>query len=1293
MGFNFDQSKRGQYRKKKTVGPYQQGAPNPPAPSTMHNAPKAPAPPAPSTMYNAPKAPAPPAPSTMHNAPASTADAVEERMGPYTQGVSSATGGTTAVGPYTQGAPTPTVDTTAVGPYTQGESIATGGTTAVGPYTQGVSTATGGTTLAVDANADAAAEAAAIAAAAEDDRKRKEAQKKQEEDAAAAAAAAAEDARRQQEAANLSEVMEAIRNNPMAFHGGANLLNYRTSGGLSLNELSQSTQDQMNTYLGGGEYAQLLATAQDKDPGTQLQRMRDEQRARDQAAEADAAARAKRESDAAAALAAQQAAPTIQASTAAIEQAAPAVTGAANVVAGVGGPAANQNTGLNEAINEQLAETAALDLQSNDELRRNQQALLAELSNQAEAAGKSAVTDLTLPDLTKTNVPAREMSTMEQAIDTRLTDRLTGGQFLDPQSALTNEAEAQALERLQQDSYLGGSAGLDSAERRALDRMTNDNLLGENTGLDAAEAAALARMQEGGSGVDLEGSLATSAEDIIRQRLLGGENPMMAAQRARVEERYGTSMDEGREMLNRLGVLRGGDTADVFNELTRGRDQQMLDVDAMGFDLQSQAIADALGYQGRRDALGLANEELARGAISDVAGLAGQRDQRNVAEQALQRGAISDVAGLAGQRDDRAIAEQGLRREAIADTLPFQQRRDAIGLAEQDLQRAAISDALGRQGMIDERDFAEAELTGAIRGEATLPARMAQAGLQFDAANLQQDVADRTLARLLTQTEPTQRERFEEGVRQSRFGEGLATRADLRAEEGLQSDLYGEVAGRGSAPARTTLAGQSAEQDMLNQALQRRLAQRSDIRAEEALQGDLFGEVAGRGSAPARKTRGAQMDAFNQELARAGLTGQFEGGDTLAERALDSDLETATSQRAAMADDLTTASLNRQLARSADTRAGQALEADLFGEVSGVGSDPTMRTTLGGQRTESDLLTAEGQREAMADDLTTASLNRQLARSADTRAGQAQDAALFGEVAGEGSDPTMRTTLSGQGFEEDLTTSRLNRTLAQSADTRAEEAQDKTFDNQRIDQILAAAEAGLIDQQTANQYVLQALGLNRTPIIDDNTTTDTTTTDTTTTDGNTYTGTGLGATGRLPQINMMPGGAGGRKPTQEEFLAGNSDWGLDEGGNVRFMPGGELPQTSENTGIWGRQEVDMGGRRGIQSRRYNKLDSSEYERQLMENKTDFTLDPELANTIEEQMNELTNGGTTLPRAPINRPTEDQITTAVDQLGDKGFKMEISDNLIKNVIAGQVERGEITQSEADAIFANWKERNP
>ena len=910
--------------------------------------------------------------------------------------------------------------------------------------------------------------------------------KKQREDAAAAAAEAdrlrrekeADDERRRQEkeadderrrredetAANkgvLDEVMGAIRTNPMGFSGGANLLNYRTSGGQSLNDLPQAVQDQINSFLGGGDYGTLLNTARDADPGTQLQRVADEQRARDLAAQTEAAAREKREAASAAALAAQQAASTTQASTAAIDQAAPVVTGDANVVAGVGGVAANQNTGLNAAINEQLAGTAGLNLESNDELRRNQQALLAELSNQAEAAGKSAVTDLALPDLTKLNVPAREMSTMEQAIDTRLTDRLTGGQFLDPQSALTNEAEAQALERLQQDNFLGESAGLDSAERRAMDRMTNENLLGESTGLDAAEAAALARMQEGGSGVDLEGSLATSAEDIIRQRLLGGENPMMAAQRARVEKRYGTSMDEGREMLNRLGVLRGGDTADVFNELTTGRDQQMLDVDAMGFDLQSQAIADALGYQGRRDQLGLANEELARAAIGDVAGLAGQRDQRNVAEQDLQRGAISDVSDLAGQRDQRGMAEQGLRREAISDTLPFQQRRDAIGLAEQDLQRAAISDALGRQGMIDDRDLAESQLTGAIRGEATLPARMAQAGLQFDAANLQQDVSDRTLARLLTQTEPTQRERFEEGVRQSRFGEGLSTRADLRAEEELQSELYGEVAGRGSAPARQTRGGQmdafnmalaragltgtldgedtmqreELQQRMLDAQLDRTYAASADRRASQALQSDLLTAQDQRRLAGTADTRAAAADV------------RAESAEDRAERALVDDLLSATEQRRVS----TAADLR---AESADDRAERGLVDDLLSatEQRRVSTAADLRAEAADVRAESADDRAE---RALVDDLLSTTEQRRVSTADDLRAESADDRAERALV-----DDLLSTT-------EQRRVSTAADLRAEAADTRAETAQTREMADRSIDQILAS----LPDDEDTNKLL------------------------------------------------------------------------------------------------------------------------------------------------------------------------------------------------------------------------------
>jgi len=908
------------------------------------------------------------------------------------------------------------------------------------------------------ADAAAAAEADRVrgeqeaAAAAEAERVRQAA-------AAAAAADADRQRREQEEATNsglLSEVMGSIADNPMGFKGGSNLLNYRTSSGQSLNDLPQAVQDQINAYLGGGEYGTLLNTAQDADPGTQLQRVGDEQRARDLAAQTEAAAREKREAASAAALATQQAAPTIQNSTGAIAQAAPVTTGKANVVAGVGAPTANQNTGLNTAINEQLANSAALDLESNDELRRNQQALLAEMSNQAEAAGKSAVTDLTLPDLTKVNVPAREMSTMEQAIDTRLTDRLTGGQFLDPQSALTNEAEAQALERLQQDNFLGESAGLDSAERRAMDRMTSDNLLGDNTGLAAAEAAALARMQEGGSGVDIEGvrtnadgsigrNLATSAEDIIRQRLLGGENPRMAAQRARVEKRYGTSMDEGREMLNRLGVLRGGDTVDVFNELTSGRDQQMLDVDAMGFDLQSQAIADALGYQGRRDTLGLANEELARGAIGDVAGLAGQRDERNVAEQDLQRGAISDVSGLAGQRDERGIAEQGLRREAISDTLPFQQRRDAIGLAEQDLQRAAIDDALGRQGMIDDREFAEAELTGAMRGEATLEARMGQAGLQFDAANLQQDVSDRTLARLLTQTEPTQRERFEEGVRSTRAGERLATRADLRAEEGQQSDLYGEVAGRGSAPARQTLTGQTAQQDLMNQELQRLLARSGDTRADQALQSELYGEVAGVGSDPTvRQTRGGEMDAFNREMQRAGLTGRLDGDPTM--------------QREELENRITEEGLDREYARRADDRAERGLVEDLLAstERRRVSDTADIRAESADKRAASADTRAESAdtraesadtraETSLADDLLSTAEQRRVSTAADLRAGSADTRA-------ESADTRAATSLA-----DDLLSTAEQRRIAKAADVRAGSA-DTRAETSLADDLLSTAE-------------------------------------------------------------------------------------------------------------------------------------------------------------------------------------------------------------------------------------------
>lgn len=217
--------------------------------------------------------------------------------------------------------------------------------------------------------------------------------------------------------------MEAIRSNPEAFSSGVGIHNFRLSGGQRLVELPQAVQDQMNAFLDSSEYMALLGAARDRDPARQLQRMRDEQAAREAAARQEAEARAAREAAAAQALATQQAALTTQDSTAAINQAAGPIasdiTNAASFVEGIPlqaevitAPTANLNTGLNTAIVSRLGDTAALDLPSNDELRRNQIALLADIQNQAEAAGKSAVEGLTLPDLTAVSVPPRQLSPM-----------------------------------------------------------------------------------------------------------------------------------------------------------------------------------------------------------------------------------------------------------------------------------------------------------------------------------------------------------------------------------------------------------------------------------------------------------------------------------------------------------------------------------------------------------------------------------------------------------------------------------------------------------------------------------------------------------------------------------------------------------------------------------------------------------------------------------------------------------------------------------------------------------------
>lgn len=480
-------------------------------------------------------------------------------------------------------------------------------------------------------------------------------------------------------------------------------------------------------------------------------------------------------------------------------------------------PNANQSSGLNTAITALLGDQAGLDLPINGDLRSNQAATMAAILNRADEAGREAVTGLSLPDLTASNVPARTLSSLEQATEQRALDRVTGGRFLNPESELIGQAE-----------------------------------------------------------------------QVILQNLLGGDNPLIQQQRQAYLDRSADSEAQLIEDLQRLGVLTGsGNTADILGEFRGQRDRGLTDIDALAFDMQREAALDALGFQGRRDNL---------------------------------------------------------------------------ALAEQDLQRAAISDARGISDTRNQLDLAEANLSGNLRGEATLPARLAQAGLQFDAANLQQDVTDRTAARLSTLTSPTELERFNEGVRQAQFGETLASRADNRARMALESDLFGEVREGANTAPRQTLTGRGFD-------LNETLALNQDDRASQALMDALFGEVGGRQTLSGRVTQSG----------------------------------------------LTTDALNRSLAQIASNRQGTQL----------------------------------------ADDLKTSALNRLLATNADDRA--------------------------GRGFEDDLLTSELNRLLAGNADTRADELQTRQLGDTRIAQILAAAEAGYVPDNTATGALMRALGLAGAP--------------------------------------------------------------------------------------------------------------------------------------------------------------------------------------------------------------------
>jgi len=294
----------------------------------------------------------------------------------------------------------------------------------------------------------------------------------------------------------------------------------------------------------------------------------------------------------------------------------------------------------------------------------------------------------------------------------------------------------------------------------------------------------------------------------LRQSLGGnsGIDPQTASQIADLEDRQARDEAQTTEDLQRLGVLRGGgDTADVLGELRSG---------------YGRTYSDILSDQAYRQQ----NDPRYQAAL-DLAGLKSDRYMEG-----------GEMIGRLGGQDTleaRLANQEAIEREA--DISGFLRGARSLEGRDQD-----INAQFGRA----DRQLEEARLLAPQYGDA--------ADLARSDAYLQQDVADRGLARGLTITDPTNRERFEEGVRGAQEAESLSRAGvsgyldgedtlardtdynlvkELDTEESRQADkdrrlerelAAGEVALDGEGQPRTdTIAGQEAgsEERMLSEQL------------------------------------------------------------------------------------------------------------------------------------------------------------------------------------------------------------------------------------------------------------------------------------------------------------------------------------------------------------------------------------------------------------------------------------------------------------------------------------------
>ena len=230
-----------------------------------------------------------------------------------------------------------------------------------------------------------------------------------------------------------------------------------------------------------------------------------------------------------------------------------------------------------------------------------------------------------------------------------------------------------------------------------------------------------------------------------------------------------------------------------------------------------------------------------------------------------------------------------------------------------------------------------------------------------------------------------------------------------------QLGRYGVLRGGGDTAAALARMGEGDERNRL--ALEAQAAQRRQQDLRDA-QGFDIGQR-GMGLQEDRAQQDTLTQALNRDIARAGQTGIFERGETMASRKQAAELD-ALRRREERAD----AGLTGQFGGE-QTLQAQRQEADIFGEVDGrqtLQSD-IQRGTLGLGERKTGLAERTG-----AEDIRRSTAQRGAIEGQEGRAERQLDSQLFGEVDG-------RQTLTGETTRSGLDTQDLQRRIAEAGQT------------------------------------------------------------------------------------------------------------------------------------------------------------------------------------------------------------------------------------------------------------------